>query len=328
MPLTFLKNRPRRSICVASASLAAILTGAALIAPADADQSSTRTSNASDDGASTADTQAAAGTGTRPFKATSYWNTPLGHAPRNPNNHAYVRDSQQHSGTHLKLVIGDWGMPMYRSRARDPLYHIGGIRVRIPRHAHSMGTSDAALSVTDPTTGQVVGLYGAHKTSSGWSGTVTRYRIGTNGIAAGLPTGSKSNFGHRGIPSSIQAVRRSEIRRGVIRHRLELYWHETKSGRAVFPMTGSESGKSGVVPEGTVVRIKPGVNLKAMHLSRGAYIIARALQRYGGVIGDNSGQGNSLKLQGNANWGGVLNKDSLRKIKWSDYMFVKGGYRP
>jgi hypothetical protein len=70
------------------------------------------------------------------------------------------------------------------------------------------------------------------------------------------------------------------------------------------------------------------VNLKALSLSPAAYVIARALQKYGAVVGDNSGQGNSMKLQGNTNWKGILNKDSLRSIPWSDYVFVKGGYRP
>ena len=129
------------------------------------------------------------------------------------------------------------------------------------------------------------------------------------------------------------AVTKGEIQRGKIRHRLEIYWHETASrtpeGRsAYFPMTGSESGKSGVVPEGAVIRIKPSVNLKARSLSPAAYVIARALQKYGAVVGDNSGQGNSMKLQGNTNWSGILNKDSLRSIPWSDFVFVKGGYRP
>jgi hypothetical protein len=131
----------------------------------------------------------------------------------------------------------------------------------------------------------------------------------------------------------VPAVTKAEIRRGVIRHRLEVYWHETASrtpdgARAYFPMTDSESGKTGVVPEGAVIRIRPSVNLDALHLSRAAHVIARALQRFGAVVGDNSGQGNSMKLQGNTSWSGILNKDSLRKIPWSDYVFVKGGYRP
>jgi hypothetical protein len=128
-------------------------------------------------------------------------------------------------------------------------------------------------------------------------------------------------------------VTKAEIQRGKIRHRLEVYWWETASrtpnGKsAYFPMTGAESGKTGVVPEGAVVRLKRSVNLDALHLSPAARVIARALQKYGAVVGDNSGTGNSLKLQAHVNWRGILNKDSLRKLHWGDFVFVKGGYRP
>jgi hypothetical protein len=197
-----------------------------------------------------------------------------------------------------------------------------------------MKGSDAALTIIDKSTNQVVGLFGAHGSGTNWSVSgLSRYGYQTNGIAGGLAGGVKSNFGHRGIPASVPAVTKAEIRRGKIRHRLEIYWHETASrtpeGRsAYFPMTGSESGKSGVVPEGAVIRIKRSVDLKSLHLSRAAYVVARALQKFGAVVGDNSGQGNSMKLQGNTNWSGILNKNSLRKIPWSDYAFVKGGYRP
>jgi hypothetical protein len=277
-------------------------------------------------------------TGPRPFKSTSYWNTPLGHAPHNPHSGAWIRDAQAHSGPGLNLVLGDWGMPVYRARASDPLVRIssGGhtVRVHIPRRARAMKGSDAALTIIDKSTNQVVGLFGAHGSGTNWSVSgLSRYGYQTNRIAGGLAGGVKSNFGHRGIPASVPAVTKAEIRRGKIRHRLEIYWHETASrtpeGRsAYFPMTGSESGKSGVVPEGAVIRIRPGVNLKSLHLSRAAYVVARALQKFGAVVGDNSGQGNSMKLQGNTNWSGVLNKNSLRRIPWSDYVFVKGGYRP
>jgi hypothetical protein len=276
--------------------------------------------------------------GARPFQPTSYWNTKLGHAPHSPHSAKWIQDAQAHSGTHLSLVLGDWGMPVYRAKPSNPLVRITSsghtVRVHIPRRARPMNGSDAALTIIDPATNQVVGLFGAHVSGGKWSVSgLSRYRYQSNGIAGGLPGGRKANFGHRGIPASVPAVTKAEIRRGKIRHRLEIYWHETASstpeGRsAYFPMTGSEGGKSGVVPEGAVIRIKPGVNLKGLSLSPAAYVIARALQKYGAVVGDNPGQGNSMKLQGNTNWSGILNKDSLRSIPWSDYVFVKGGYRP
>ncbi len=322
-------SQPRRAARIATISTISLLAGAALLAPAST------TANA--DGARAgkqATTTTKSGTAARPFRSTSYWNKPLGHAPRDRSSRAFIRDAGRSGSNHMNLVLGSWGMPVYHAGAGDPAYRIksgpGWVRVHIPAGARHMPTSDAAMVVIDRATHQVVGLGGAHFSKrAGWSASgVSRYLSRSNGIAGGLPGGLKANYGHRGIPGSVQAVTRDEIRRGVIRHRLEVYWHETKSGRAYFPMTQSESGKNGVVPEGMVIRIRPSVNLKAMHLPRAAYIIARALQRYGAVVGDNSGQGNSIKVQGNARWGGVLNKDSLRRIPWRDYVFVRRGYRP
>jgi hypothetical protein len=283
-------------------------------------------------------TTAKAATGSRPFKASGYWNTRLGNAPLSPHSAAWIHDAQAHSGTHVSLVLGDWGMPVYRSKASDPLVRITSsghtVRFHMPSKARPMIGQDAALTVIDRSTNQVVGLFGAHLSGGRWSVSgLSRYRYSSNGIAGGLPGGRKQNFGHRGIPASVPAVTRAEIRRGRIRHRLEMYWHETaartpEGKSAYFPMTGSESGHSGVVPEGAVIRIKGSVNLQRLHLSPAARVIARALQKYGAVIGDNAGSGNSLKLQGNTNWSGVLNKDSLRSIPWSDFVFVKGGFRP
>jgi hypothetical protein len=285
----------------------------------------------------------AGSTGARPFRKGSYWNTPLGRAPVDPHNRAYIRDAmvRAHTQNYLRLVLGDWGMPVYRSNGGDPAYRINPasgptVRVHIPKRARSMPTADAALTVMDRATHQVVSLHGAqfHRKSNTWTARgLSRYWSHTNGIARGLPGGSRGNIGHRGIPGSVQAVTRREINRGVIRHRLEIYWWATSPktplGRsAYFPMTSSEAGNEGIVPEGIVIRIRRSVNLKSKHLSPAAYTIARALQRYGAVIGDNSGSGNNLKLQANANWKGVLHADSLRSITWRDYVFVKGGYRP
>lgn len=295
-------------------------------------------------GASATTSATSARTGAiRPFRAASYWNTPLGRAPRDRHSRRYLRDAKvlAHTQRYLKLVLGDWGMPTYRSDAGDPLYRINPgsgptVRVHIPARARPMPTSDAAVMISDRATGQVICLGGAHfaRATHRWTaGSVSRYWSGTNGIAQGLPTGSRGNLGHRGIPGSVQAVTMREIRRGAIHHRLEVYWWETAprtpSGReAYFPMTGSETKSTGTVPEGIVIRIKPSVDLKSRNLSPAAYTIARALQRYGAVVGDNSGTGNNLKLQANADWSGILTANSLRSIRWRDFVFVRGGYRP
>jgi len=331
MPLSLGRLRPTLLCVVATAALVA---GAATV-PQSLGTAAQGVTRPSDDAA-----KATTVTGFRPFKHTSYWNTRLGDAPRSRHSAAWLRDSLKgsHTQNYLKLVLGDWGMPVYRSHASNPLYRISSsghtVKVHIPAKARPMAADDAALVIIDRATHQVVSLEGARYANGKWTTSgLSRYGYGTNGIAGGLRGGVKANFGHRGIPGSVRAVTRAEIRRGAIRHRLEVYWWETASrtpgGKsAYFPMTESESGKTGVVPEGAVIRLKRSVNLRALHLSRGARIIARALQKYGAVVGDNSGTGNSLKLQGHVSWRGILNKDSLKRIPWRDYVFVKGGYRP
>jgi len=322
----------RRHSYAAGILLGGVLGASILTGPSD---------GSSPSAASSADARAAQ---TRTFKGTSYWNTPLGKAPTDANNTSYINDAQvaAHSQGFMKLVLGRWAMPMYRARAADPVFRINPtagptVTIHIPRHARPMPTSDAALVVTDTATRQVVTLGGArfHRATHRWTArSVSRYFSDSNGIAQGLPTGTTGNLGHRGIPGSVQAVTMREIRRGVIKHRLEVYWWETAAAtpggpEAYFPMTGSEAAlKHGVVPEGIVIRIKRSVDLRTKHLTPAALTIATALQRYGAVVGDNSGSGNNIKLQANANWKRVLVAGSLNTIPWSDYVFVKGGFRP
>jgi hypothetical protein len=339
-----MRHIPARRPSYAAGLLLCGVLGASLLTDASSVASpSTSTLAATVDRASP-DARAAATARTRPFRGASWWNTPLGRAPRDAHHARYLRDAQvaRHTQGYLKLVIGKWGMPVFRSRAADPVYRINPaagptVKVRIPRQARPMPTTDAAMVVVDGTTRQVVNLTGAafHKATHRWTArSASRYWSDSNGIAQGLPTGTRGNLGHRGIPGSAQAVTRKEIRRGVIRHRLEIYWWETapktpSGAEAYFPMTGAETAsKSGVVPEGIVIRIKRSVNLSTKHLSPAALTIATALQQYGAVIGDNSGSGNNLKLQSNASWAGVLTATSLHTIPWKDYVFVTGGFRP
>jgi hypothetical protein len=326
------------SILLGGVLVASILTDSSLGSPPSGP------ATASVAGPSVADARVAGTHRTRPFRGTSYWNTPLGKAPIDRHSKRYIRDAQvaSHSQHYLRLVIGKWAMPTYRAHAGDPVFRINPgagptVRIHIPRHARPMPTTDAAVTVIDPFSRQVVNLGGARfrRETHRWTArTASRYWSDSNGIAQGLPTGTRGNLGHRGIPGSVQAVTMKEIRLGVIRHRLEVYWWQTAQTtpggkEAHFPMTGSEAApQKGVVPEGIVIRIKRSVDLKRKHLTPAALTIAKALQRYGAVIGDNSGSGNNLKLQAHVRWTGVLVASSLNRIPWSDYVFVKGGYRP
>ena len=279
------------------------------------------------------------------FTAGSWWNTPLpANAPEDIYSPAYIADSQNplHSQNYLKLSIGSWGAPMFTATAADPVYTVssgtygsGSVTLHIPAAARPQPTSDAAITIYDSATNQVVGMWGAafDATKNVWTARgIDRYYLTSEGVAA-KSGGTKGNTGHRGISGSFRGVRQDEVLAGAIRHRLEVFWWATagqtpEGASAYWPMTGSEQGKGGIVPEGIVLRIRPDVDLSKLPLTPAALVVAQALQTYGAIVGDNSGSGNNLKVQSNVSWAGLLDKDSLKSIPWSDYQFVQGGYRP
>src|SRR4029079_73631 len=108
----------------------------------------------------------------------------------------------------------------------------------------------------------------------------------------------------------------------------------------VFPLyTGTmcTTHAANSIPAGAILRIRPRVNLSNYRLSPPARIIARALKRYGALVGDRSGVANSvtIKLEDTAVegkgslWANAgLRFDSLRNIPLSAYRIDKLGARP
>jgi hypothetical protein len=104
----------------------------------------------------------------------------------------------------------------------------------------------------------------------------------------------------------------------------------------VFPLVGSDgvSSNPSAPPEGVRIRIKKSVDLGSLNLSPSAVVVAQALQDYGGVIGDQSGDNVILKVENTVAegrgrlWEGVLNAGSLSAIRLDDFKVVRRGYRP
>jgi hypothetical protein len=271
----------------------------------------------------------------RAFTAASYWNTPFpANAPIDPNSDRYIADSVANSQNYLNLVMNaNFGQPIYFSSASDPLYSVVAsgmtVQVHIPAGAGAATGSDGQFVVFDRSAGfnRVVGLHAANFVGGKWTANgVDTYQLDGNGLDKSVGGDSQST-GHRGVNGAVRAIRFDEVQAGAVNHRTECFWHATADGH-FFPMSGSESGKGGIVPEGLAIRIKPNVNLDAKGLKPAAKVIATSLQKYGCVIGDNSGSGNNLKVQNNANWGTTLAPGDLKSIPWSEWEFVKAGYDP
>jgi hypothetical protein len=140
------------------------------------------------------------------------------------------------------------------------------------------------------------------------------------------PQGNPRNRGHRGLPGTFIAASYQEaVIDQAIPHVLKLSVPDTAAGH-YFPFVGNEPYPFDI-PEGALLRIKASVSLAS--LSGPALAIARALQTYGAVVGDTSGdqpraRGNgpavvtleNLAAEGSGHsWRAAgLHADSLRSI--------------
>jgi len=288
------------------------------------------------------------------FSKSSYWNTRLPkNAPVDPASRAIIRFLRRHSARHFISLsgtgpTGEWGMPIYIAGRGDPVYDIANScsqgrppefdHVRIPAGAKADPTSDAAMTVYNRGRGLVFALWHAAfdpdaLTWSSCGGTV--YYLGSNGLDGKLRRSNEPrNTGHRGIPPPTWAVRLDEIRSGSIDHVLKISVPVTKC-RHVFPMVADECGTRAphAPPEGTRIRIKPSVDLARFHLSSAALVLARALKRYGAVIGDQTAGKINLKVENTVaegegwRWRGILGSRSLASIPLRAFQVIRLGYR-
>ena len=291
----------------------------------------------------------------RPFADRSYWNRALpNYAPRHPRSQEIMAFLRADNDTNfIRLAgateTGEWGMPIYWPGDGAPIYDVGRNcpvaqprefnRVRIPRGARPDPTADAAMTIVDRIRGVVYGFHHArydrgHDRWTACGGTV--YYLRSNGLHGDLKASDEHrNRGHRGIPPPVMAVRFDEVRAGRIGHVLKIAVHTTRC-RHVFPMIDDECGtwNRDAPPEGTRIRIRPGVNLRRIRLSPAAMVIARALQRYGAVIGDQTGGPIVLKLENTIaerrgfKWKGIFTPTSLERIPLRLFEVIEGGYRP
>ena len=289
----------------------------------------------------------------RAFPSSSYWNTPLpADAPLDPNSGAIISFLKADNTTnYVRLAgtssTGTWGNPIYWSGTSDPTYAINNScsqrqpsefsSMRIPAGARPDPTSDAGMTVYDGDKGLVYALWHAsyNATTDTWSacgGTV--YYLSSNGLEGSLlQSDQPRNKGHRGAPPPTYAVRYDEVRAGAIRHVLKIAVNTTKCSHT-FPMVADECGTTATYapPEGTRIRIKPWIDLTKLGLSPAALIVARALQTYGAVIGDQSGGPVSLKVENTVaeglgpKWDGVLSATSLAGVPLDDFQVVQLGY--
>jgi hypothetical protein len=292
----------------------------------------------------------------RAFSSGSYWNSLLpADAPLHPDSDRIIDFLVADNVTNYVLLsgtddTGKWGQPVYWVQTGDPVYDVRSTRymlppefasLRIPRGARPDPTSDAEMTVYDPDRGYVAGLWLAAydpATDSWTAGGGDIYYLGSNGLHGTLSQSdeARNSGNHRGLPPPTYAVRYDEITAGRIDHVLKIAVNTVKGDTHVFPMVGDEPGSDHPYApvEGARIRIKPSVDLGKLNLSPPALTVARALQRYGAIIGDQTGAPVELKMENTIAegrghlWNGVLNSASLAAIPLRLYEVIEHGYEP
>lgn len=290
-----------------------------------------------------------------PEPAPGYWTTPLpADAPIDPRSDAMIDFLIADNSTDYIALAGTqssghWGNPIFVAGPRAPRYSIENScghrqptefrRMSIPRGAEPDPTSDSAMTVYVPERNLVFATWRTRhdKDNDTWSSCGgALYYLTSNGLEGSLRRSNDSrNFGHRGVPPFTYAVRWDEIQRGAIEHVLKVAIN-TAGVDNVFPMTGSDgdSRDPAAPPEGARLRIKPSVDLAEIRMTPAERTIADALQRYGAVIGDQSGSTVALKVENTVAegfghlWDGVLRADSLSGLSLEDFEIVELGYAP
>ena len=291
----------------------------------------------------------------RAYPSTSYWNKPLPlDAPIDPKSDqmiAYLRNDSTTNFIQLSGASpgGSWGNPIYWSDSGDPTYAMRSNctakmppefgSIRIPVGAKPDPTTDAAMTVYDRSKGLAYATFhtefnASNHTWTACGGTVSY--LTSNGLDGDVAASDESrNHGHRGVPPPTYAVRWDEVASGRITHMLKISVNTSRCEH-VFPMIGDECGTNDTYapPEGTRIRIKPSIDLTKLGLNPAALVIARALQRYGAIIGDQSGGTMAMKVENTTAegrgqlWTGVLAGDSLKAIPISAFQVIRPGYQP
>ena len=283
------------------------------------------------------------------FTATSYWNTPLdalGKAPVDGRSGSFISalktdncKAESNCGSaeidHLRLSLADsYGQPFWFATSSDPSQTVTcagrTVTIRIPAGAKPQTGNDGEMTIFDAPDDVVAGFH--HVVMSGGKISscdgLDKWHLDSNGLVYGVAGGTdKFNSGHRGVPAPVRGVQKAEVTAGAINHRLECFLYATGGQTSpIWPMNGFESGRGGSIPEGVVMRIKASVDIASFNLPAQAVPIAKALQTYGCLVGDNSGSGTTTKLQAFVTWS--LTSDALAPIKWDNWEFVKAGYDP
>lgn len=225
--------------------------------------------------------------------ANSPWVQPAT-GPVDPNSAAMVAGF---SGEKFQMSTGMWTVPLYFADANTPRRNVPITsgwtefsslpNVPVPPNAKPDPSDDAHLTIVDRARGCVYDFWGASGSGSSLTAKLgNAMPIDSSGVDPG-GLGARAS----GFSGAAGLVTYEDLKKGSIDHALVFAYPKTRSGGPVAPATKSDgrTGGSDAIPIGARVRLDPTLNLNSLGLNRYEMMIARALQKYGMILGDTSG---------------------------------------
>lgn len=239
---------------------------------------------------------------TQLFKKSSPWNVPIGaNVQLDPNSQAWA--SELRGCCHVPAMFG-YGMPIYISTTRDPLYTVedtgddalflANQPIHIPNDAAPSPGSDKWLFIYDTTRNLIFEMWNTSKDGNTWTTqTGNVYSPTGDGVLQidGSPQGGNGASYFGGV------VTDADIQRGYINHALSLASQFTGPSSR-YPMHTSD-GHDGDIPMGARIQLDPAVNCNTLPgASRGEKMVCQALETYGGYLRDTGGVTLSMYFEG------------------------------
>ena len=282
----------------------------------------------------------------RPYANSSPWNTPIGSKPSyDPRSARFVRRMR----APLTSDPTQYTYPVYSVAPDAPLQTVrvtgvfsdvssertltiqrgATVRLPIPDGAAAAAGSDAQIVLVNPATGDEWGAWRLRRSGGDWQIT-NGYHYSTrwSGVPPRGPDGRPFGSRGAGVPYLAGLVRPCEVARGRIDHALAFAF-DAPAPSYVFPATKSDGvGTEGLdVPEGTRLQLNPKLTaerIKAYGCDGPCLTIARALQRYGMFVIDNSGRSKViLEFEGTARWNGIVDARTVSPIPLAAFKVLK-----
>ena len=278
----------------------------------------------------------------RPYADDSPWNVPIGRSPR----------YDERSETWIRTIEGEltsdptqYTYPVYDVTADTPRVSVslsgwysnvtdggktllnqraGAAELPLPPGAEAAAGSDAQIILLDRATGDEWGASNLERDGDGWKAwNAYHYNTRWSGVPPRDENGKPFFARGAGVPYLTGLVRPCEIRRGRIDHALA-FAYESPSDEYIYPATKSDGvGEPDDMPEGTRLQLDPTITARQLQrwgCTRPCVTIARALQKYGMYVIDNSGRPKiMLEYEGTGGWNGLVTEDTVKPIPLSAF---------